>query len=484
MLKKISILIICSVLVLFSLSYVSALIVTIPNKNIDVTYNEPKDIVVTLTNNADYNLSDIELENEYATMLPINLIEAGSENVTITLTIDKEGEFDTILNFIAYRQRDCGIQFTHTINIISQQEFSDYDLSICVNDKIDINNNVDENIYYRMIPKTSDCILPSGCPHLLPNSVNHNFYAFGTQGVYYFETISHQRLIIEVSNQPSMFTHNSSGIDDGSLILNINSILLPTTLEVVYIDNDFNMSYDDSQQGSITIKNTGINDAINIKLSSDSDWLVFSPDNVDIIKPGKTWATNFDIYAIGILTSSDTNKTYNKTITISSQNSGDINQIISIFVGHSDNIAGYGDLAYLRYLKDIFCPAYPHSFLCEQEPRTIIKEVPKYNCPKFLAELTAEEILELIKKTMTSANDAQRVYNLIKLYAESQNVSIGEMFDVLNQSEQNTADTKRETEDTRALVFILGFSVLIITLVVGIGYYLYKYYKKKSKKGY
>ena len=491
MIKKINILLLCCVSILFFINFISALSVTTLTPSIEVQYNTEKQIQVNITNDKAYKLFDIALENEYATMETLDLNQSKSQIVTITLKVNKTGNFDTTLNFKGYKKKSCTEvgSITHQVDVNAQNLFSEDDLTICTGDVVSITNknNGTESLYYKLEsvfdtePKIVCDLMTGGCPILSLGSTYTT--SFNNKGYFSFQTFEtsgpwYSSLQIEVSNQ-TILTHNNE--DDGSLVLNIKSVLEPTTLTIDYITNyNFSMSYTEVKSGSLVIKNIGANKAVGITLNSD--WVVFNKNNFDL-EPQATSSIDFDIYP-SVLTSSDTGKSYKKVINISSQNSDTINKTIFIYVEYSEIIAGAGDLAYVKYLDNIFCPAHPHSFLCEQEPRVVVKEVPKYNCPKFLAELTAEDVLELIQKTLTSTKDAERVYNLIKQYSTEQNMSLGEIFYKMNQSEQNTDDTKKEMKSTRSLFFVLGFSIIFISLILGIGYYLYKYYKRRYRGEY
>ncbi len=483
MLKKIYLLAVCSVLVLLAISFTTALTATTNQTTINLQYNSEKQITFNITNNAAYPLFNINVVNNYTSMTSINLNASQSKIVTVTFKSNKTGVFDTTLIFKGFREKNC-VELgatTYSVDINTLGSFTEDELDICTSDIVKITNKKDETLYYKLVSWNGEepeivCDLASGnCPTLPLNSAYTA--TFNAQGGFTFETW-YSSLAIDVSNQ-TILTHSTD--DDKSLTLSINCVLESTILTVDYITSDnFTMSYDEVKTGSLIVRNTGGNKAIAVKLSSD--WIVFNQNNFDL-ESGATRSVDFNIYP-SITNNNDTGKNYDKTITITSQNSNPTNKIVHIYIAYSDVIAGEGDLAYLKYLHEVYCPAHPFSFLCNQTPQTIIKEVPKYNCPSFLAEMTAEDILELIKKSLSSTDSAERVYNLMKQYADSQNVSLADIYGKMNQSAEANEDTKEDLKDTRTLFLIIVFGTIFAALVVGIGWYGYKYYKKKKKTGY
>ena len=479
--NPISILILILILVIiFSLYSIEALNVNLNNTNIiQVTYNINKNIPITLTNNGNFTLYNIEIVSNY-TILQTNLSQLGVNQtlpVTLTINTNKIGNFIENIKFKGFRKKVCvggDIVEVH----INQFGMEPSDVKVCIGDSVKFINDYSQSIYLSLTEfiDTNKCLNNIGSYQLINSGSSFTTTPYNSLGLQSFG-ICNLLLnnFVSVDNN-EILIHNKQ--DDITLSLNITSILSNTTLILDYISQiNFTTNYDEIKTGSLIIKNTGSTNAVKINLSAD--WLLFNENLIDI-PAGGTKSIDFSIYP-DVFNSGDTNKTYFQNITIEAINSNILFQQLSIFVNYENTIASDGDLAYVIYLDNVFCPKHPFSFLCEQSPRIIIKEVPKYACPDIIAKLTPEDILNLLNDKTNAVRTAESAFNYMKIYAESTNQTIDQVLRGLNVTSSTCQDSKDAQNDTSNTMLIIYYSTIGITLT-GMGTVVfYKYYRRKMK---
>lgn len=451
--------------------------------NVNLTFNQDTTININITNPpSNPTLFNIRVRNDTAnnitiTMANISNISSGTtKQTTITLKSTKSGIFTVPITFEGFRQINCSLTGPNTVDVsITSSGFSPSSISLCSGDSLRIINTLNITAYVVVGSGTASCTsgvtsISSGSS-FTTSAITSGTYIVGLCGtpIYYDLIIS--------GNTASVLTHSSS--DDGVLNLNINNILQQTTVILESVSqSDFTMDWDEVKTSSLIIRNTGTVEAVKVELSGD--WFFPTLNNFNI-PAGSTRSVDIEILP-DVYNPSDTNKSYTKILTIKAQNSNTATKPFNIFINYADEIAGEGDVAYLKYLDEIYCPRHPYSFLCEQQPRTIIKEVPKYACPDILARLTAEDVLKIINDGLAGQRTAEAAFNLISQYAESQNKTIEQVMVELNQSNILAQQNKEAVVDSDNTTFIIYFGTIAIIVVVILSWLLRKWYINKKKK--
>jgi len=466
----------CLVLTIFLLNSITALVVTSNTTSLNVEYDKEVQIPITITNDKSYPIFNIKIDSDYVTMAAIPNLSAGSnKQMVINIKVNKTGIFNYSIKFLGYKQVDCSVitGMQQDVHITDISGFEPSSLRVCAGTSLNFFNDLTQSVNLNLNGLTNTCPgsinIPSG-----GSSVNHIFDTVGTKSISICSPLYLDN-IIDVRND-NILIHEAN--DDFNFTLNINSVLQPTTLSIEYMSNDnYSMKYNEVKAGSFILKNIGNEKAVNVKINGE--WMLFSRSGFNI-EPGETKSIDFSIYP-GVSESIDTNKSYSKMLSITSDNTPTINRTFIIFILYSSSVSGEGDAEYVKYLHEVFCPAHPFSFLCEQQPRIIEKEVPKYNCPAILAELTPEKALEYIDKAVNN-QDANKVYNLIKEYAESQNQSIGDILYKLNISMVIQEDNKKNISDGFTIIAILIFTFLFVALAIIAIILFIKWFNKKKRE--
>ena len=460
---------------LFLVPLASALSVSPVQIDVEVNYGIEKEISVNLTNNADYPLYNLEIESNIVSITSVDIAAQSTIQLILKINADDVGEFTEEIEFVMYKKVNCSLipqTEPWPINITGSGSTPNT-LSICKGEDVRFTNNYESWVKVRVYPDITDWSALS--PISSGSSYIKNFDIIGNFPFEVFPLIEGGN--IEVTDD-EIFIHSTT--DDTTLILNINSKLEATNISVESLVTDFTIDYDSTDSGILIIKTTGNKKSVNTQLSAD--WFTFDNNNFDL-DIGESKAINFVISPY-LASTSDTNKTHIKQLKIKADNVVEIIRDINIFIPYAD-ITG-GDITthvWWKAKKD-FCDSYPTSPYCATEPIIIYRDVPEYDCPDVLANLSAEDVQRILREALKSFDSSDTTFNYIKLIMENLNLTNSNIDRQLNQTGQDIADTKEEVKDTRTIFFVLGFGLVFILLFVSIGYYLYKYYKRKYKKGY
>lgn len=274
------------------------------------------------------------------------------------------------------------------------------------------------------------------------------------------------------SNNELILTHNNDyDIIKEFIVIskynqsNINPILLTPT---------FVSEWNGTQEGVLSITNNGSYIAKNIKLSGE--WVSFSKNNFDL-NVGQTTYINIQIIPY-IVTSEETNKTYNKTINISSDNTPKYEINYSIFINYSSNVIrteNTTDWVKYYYYKSVFCEKNPNAPDCHMTP--LIEYVPTYNCSdmQFNTTMTVAEW----QRWVSSNADLRLSYeSLVQSLKESNDMLNNSLFSLDNKTQESLLIQKENNKLNKDNSLMeLAIVVLFISLLV-CGYLLYTGNKK------
>lgn len=459
-------------LLLFVLPVVNALTVTPNPLSVNVYYNIEKSIDVNLTNTNAYPLYNLETDSDYITVGSIDIGAYSSKVITLKIKATQIGEFTDNVKIIGYKKVNCSSVPTgvpYDINITGSGSFPN-ELDICIGESVRFTNYYESWIRLKIYPET-DFI----------NQINDGssyIRVFGIVGNFPFEIYP---LIpggaIHVTDE-EIFLHSDD--DDTILTLNINSIMESTNLTITTLSTDYTINYDSSVSGFLIIKNTGDKKAIKVHL--EADWFTFENNDFDLDVENSR-AVNFDISPY-ISSTDNTNKSHTISIKVKADNVAEFTRDILIFIPYADILEGNITTPEWWKAKKSFCDAYPTSPYCITDPVIVYQDVPGYDCPAILANLSAEDVQKILRESLKSFDSAETAFNYLKLMFNNTNMTNAQILDMLNQSNIDIAKTQEEVKDTRIMFFIAFFGVLFVALITGVGMQLYKYWQKKYKKGF
>ena len=287
-------------------------------------------------------------------------------------------------------------------------------------------------------------------------------------------------MIVRVKDSTELIlTHNNDY--DRNLTFNISSSYLPTTLNSIILTSNFSSEWNESQEGVLSIQNNGSSVAKNIKLSGE--WVSFSKNNFDLAA-GQITYVNMEIIPY-ILSSSETNKTYIKTINISSDNTPIYFYTYNIFINYSANVTAVTNssdwIKYFFYKKE-FCEKSNWTAPdCRTEP--LIEYVPTYNCSDMQMNITTT-VAEWQRFLSSNTNIMASFEEFIKMEKEKNDNLNNTLFDLDNKTLQSL-DLQKNNYDLNKSNMTLEFAIgFIIFVLLTSGYLLYDGRKKQKQKEY
>lgn len=292
----------------------------ISNGNVTLTklVNDTPTIIFTIQNQESFPFTNINFEsNPYITMSSFNLSSGASVNVTGTITatnsfngpIRIQGFFNNTVN---------SANTQNTIEILNDGTPVSCDLSVFPGETVVWHNQNSITNYYIINSATNQPLFGNGVPPTqtstsITMSLNNPFtyfisYTSGPGG-----RISND-CVIQVLGTGLVNDRTLDGI----LNLNVNIIYQPTTISVTIPSDIYSIVVGQSQQGFLSITNTGTNPVKGMKFSGD--WFTFKDINGNVINsmdlnPGSSTNILYNINP-AISNTNQTNQNYTKPISI------------------------------------------------------------------------------------------------------------------------------------------------------------------------
>lgn len=247
---------------------------------------------------------------------------------------------------------------------------------------------------------------------------------------------------------------------DGLLNLNLTVLYPETNISVFFLQDSYNLSYNEDYQDVMSIRNTGSKIAKNIKLSGN--WITFDKNNLDIL-PGQSVNVGYTVKPM-VYETGQTNQLYSSNITISG-NFQEQTQNISIFVKYANIGTGMGNLSVLddsvlQFLVQTICGLHPEFVECKRPTsgsNSTIREVSTI--------FTEDTIFELIQRQDLTEEDE-------KTFKKQQNELISNMTNsITNMSmemkglREENSQLKEQVDNSNASTIFLGIMFISIALI-------------------
>jgi len=282
--------------------------------NIAGLTNIPSAFTLNLTNNYNYTVFDIKLSgSDKLTTTTINILQANESKLvmgTFKNNLSENLDGSLTLSFNKLTLTDT----TPTANtiLITPSQYNPLFLNISKGSTVTWNNTHD--IFHSA---TSNNGLFDY--QLAPNTTAT--HTFNTIGVFsYHDTFMGFYGSIQVFNQSFLTKIHEPSLDQ-QITYHLVTVENPTVIESSFISTkEFTIPFKTQSEGLVKIKNVGNVSAIEVKLSvnAKTDWITFSK-NAFQIDAGQESYIPFTIKP-AIASSSETNKTYNFTMTIQGGN--------------------------------------------------------------------------------------------------------------------------------------------------------------------
>lgn len=299
-------------------------------------------------------------------------------------------------------------------------------------------------------------------------SVSHGLNQIGT--LHYYVWVAgtvYSDGIIEVINKTSNeMVHNQDY--DTNLVLNIDITANPTSLSTSISRNNFEIEYMKFKKGLMTINNTGNEIAEKIELSSDSEWVSFNKNEIDLTQGEEDWV-EYTITPL-ILSTNQTNKTYSIKIITKALNSEEKINNIEVFIPYklvSDEI-GDSDLEYLNWLDKVYCVSHPTSFLCDPEQNNNGNGTVIYRDVEIPINITGSDFFDSLRRMQRMEDSLERTNNKLKTVGENFDTTMPEVNRMVNESLALQKENEKKEGVRKRTMWILGFFISLAAMVTGI----------------
>jgi len=308
-----------------------SLVITPETLNVTQTVGETQTYTIELHNNGTTDINNLSFTPVSGyTFTPITLLTVGQK-----LTINVVATINTVVNNL--------VTSIVSYSYITSQPSNPVTYTIQVNDtgfmpNLQTLKDGDTIIWENIDNKTH--VISSVSGETFTYTIASNSTATKT-----FNTIGINVYIDDDTFQVGQLDvlDNSEQIVVQNPLLNVNFNLKQvinstiSNIDLILFNHNIDMEWDESVESAVSIKNNANIDLLNVNLSDSLQWFNFTQTMFNI-SSGNTEVVTFDIFP-SITLSSETNKTYNNTVTMTSNNGIALNQTMEIFIEYSNNVS-------------------------------------------------------------------------------------------------------------------------------------------------
>ena len=265
---------------------------------------------------------------------------------------------------------------------------------------------------------------------------------------------------------------------DGNLSIALNVIFNPTTINVTVLETNYSSDVYVTQDGVMTIINTGNQTARNIVLSGD--WFTFNTNNFNL-EPQQTKGIVYTIRPM-LSSTSQTNQSYTKTITISG-NFASVIQNFNVFVNFANlNQSNQsGNYQSLLALLQAFCKDNPSETFCQNKPTVVY--VGNGTDQNFNVTYSTEQVKKIYDYIFSMGDDARVSDNYMREQLANVSQRISNIENITNNSYYTTAnmETQRQQSTGNTTLIIIIFIIIAICSLMTIIIIVIKRAKKEKE---
>lgn len=445
---------------------VSAELLISPSPQIGVKLNEEKTFSLNLTNTFEFRIQSIQFSPIDGFTFPTNITIEPNQTKTIDFKVKRTTiESKTLSSNVSFKYiKDIPEHaMTHYINYTTNG-FNPDRLEIFEHDTVTWKNQDTESLEFS----------GSFFQHTLdPNqTVSEIFNTVGTEN-YQDDWLIWAGTIIVLSRSSPQEINNPKW--NKNIQFNLDVIADPTNISIIEVSKtDFNIEVGGaSGTFYFIIKNTGIEIAQKIHLSSTESWITFAKNDFNI-DSGEKQSVDFKVVPF-VLTSNETNKNHTIVITAKGLNTESITTTINVFIPYKE--FDESDPEYLLKLIEDFCKRNPNNAFCNPPNATSGSVVVRD--PEIPINLTASQVYAMLKRFQRIEDSNQRTDNKLNSLVAQIEREFPEFAKMLNISVNQATDSEDRRSTNEAIFWI---AIIFVILISGflITWKMYEKWKHKQ----
>lgn len=436
--------------------------------NISVNKGESSTFTINLTNYHSFDIYELTFSNLSGFSFPqIDIASGTSKQVTFSVNTNYSysGKIDSLVTF-KYRANIPETITTYNLTITNlgiNNQTNNY-ITIRKGDSIQWNNK--DDVTHNLQSTDFEYSLSNNATFTRPfNELKTIEYRTVVAGITLFTGT------IQVINRTGEYLVSNPSYNFNYQV-NLISIPEHTTLNAFISESNYTVEAQNYKEGLLTINNSGLNRAENIKLISIPEWANFDEDDFSLDSNGVKYI-KFKIYP-ELMYTNETNKSYTITLKIKGINTDEYTVNLNVFIPYS-NV--YGDLSteegFVLWMQNVFCPIHPENYLCNTSARdlnTTSRII--YRESEFSINMTGSEWYNLVK-VIGQLKDTQDRSENEKVTFESQMLnSLEETRTEINSTAKKVDRFISDQNSWTVSLWVIGFflslagSVLAIILTV------------------
>lgn len=402
-------------------------------------------INLTFTNEESFDMWNIQADEDIIKMAEIKKLEP-SQSITVKANITRDDEFDGEITFIQFKNVTLGsLNETYLVDVDFIDGIDPCDLVLVKGDSIKWINKVADDVVLRNYDTQNDITtINEGDNYTMKFTSPEKFkYYFLRRGVP-FGGVCEVNILNDkgIVNDP---TYN------GKIDLKINIDFKPTEINATFLSNNYTMDFDEEIEDIFSIRNIGGETAKNIKITSN--WIFVSTNNFDL-DAGKTKNIAYTVKPF-IISTDQTNKTYNEIITITG-NFPTIEKNISIFINYEHISEDYANTTIndeiIGYLIEKYCEDHPDDDVCQRKVIKIVNESDRtisYNT-------TEADWNKIWNFQFEEAENSREFENWVKEYMYENNLTMSDIISNQTGVYDAIAEVSKKLENQNSMVIFVA----------------------------
>lgn len=250
---------------------------------------------------------------------------------------------------------------------------------------------------------------------------------------------------------------------DVNWAVNIDINSNPTNLSISLSESDYEIEYESSDLGIMTLENDGSENAELVTFYSDSDWIAFNKNEINIGQ-GKKAYVEYTIVPI-VFETNDTDKDYEIEIKIKAKNSVEYIKKINVYVPFKEIRFDENDPEFLLKLIENFCNKNPGNIFCNTLNTTDGNNSVIYRDIEIPFNITQTEFYNLLKRFQRIEDSNERTNNKVALVSERLDKELPEGVRIANESLELQKKNEKKERGRTNVVWIIGFIIMVLSII-------------------